>query len=67
MDGFWEQDLKPWDIAAGTIIVEEAGGRVTDFAGEPHSSRRHQLLATNGLIHDDMLAITQAFIRSRVT
>ena len=35
MDGFWEQDLKPWDIAAGTIIVEEAGGSVTDFAGEP--------------------------------
>jgi myo-inositol-1(or 4)-monophosphatase len=67
MDGFWEQDLKPWDIAAGTILVEEAGGRVTDFTGEPHSSRRHQLLATNGLIHDDMLAITQAFIRSRVT
>ncbi len=33
MDGFWEQDLKPWDIAAGTIIVEEAGGRVTDFVG----------------------------------
>ena len=55
MDGFWEQDLKPWDIAAGTIIVEEAGGRVTDFAGEPHSSRRSRLLATNGHIHDEML------------
>ena len=36
MDGFWEQDLKPWDIAAGTIIVEEAGGRVTDFVGRSH-------------------------------
>jgi myo-inositol-1(or 4)-monophosphatase len=67
MDGFWEQDLKPWDIAAGTIIVEEAGGKVTDFAGEPTSSRRHQLLATNGKIHDDMLNVTQAFIRSRTT
>ena len=65
MDGFWEQDLKPWDIAAGTIIVEEAGGRVTDFAGEPYSSRRSQLLATNGAIHDDMLAVTRAFLRSR--
>ena len=65
MDGFWEQDLKPWDIAAGTIIVEEAGGRVTDFAGEPSSSRRHQLLATNGKIHDDMLRITDAFLRSQ--
>ncbi len=59
MDGFWEQDLKPWDIAAGTILVEEAGGRVTDFAGGTFSSRRPQLLATNGKIHDDMLNITR--------
>ena len=66
MDGFWEQDLKPWDIAAGTIIVEEAGGRVTDFAGEPYSSRRSQILATNGAIHEEMLAITNAFLRSRI-
>jgi len=66
MDGFWEQDLKPWDIAAGTILVEEAGGRVTDFAGEPHSSRRPQLLATNGHIHDEMLKITHEFLRSRI-
>ena len=65
MDGFWEQDLKPWDIAAGTIIVEEAGGRVTDFAGEPASPRRSQILATNGKIHDEMLKITRAFLRSR--
>ena len=67
MDGFWEQDLKPWDIAAGAIIVEEAGGKVTDFAGETFSSRRHQLLATNGKVHDEMVEITQAFIRSRIT
>jgi myo-inositol-1(or 4)-monophosphatase len=65
MDGFWEQDLKPWDIAAGTIIVEEAGGRVTDFSGEPYSSRRHQLLATNGHIHDEMLGVTREFLKSR--
>jgi myo-inositol-1(or 4)-monophosphatase len=67
MDGFWEQDLKPWDIAAGTLIVEEAGGRITDFAGEPASTRRSQLLATNGAIHDEMLAITKAFLRSRIS
>jgi myo-inositol-1(or 4)-monophosphatase len=66
MDGFWEQDLKPWDIAAGTIIVEEAGGRVTDFAGEPYSTRRPQLLATNGIIHEEMVRITKAFLRSRI-
>jgi myo-inositol-1(or 4)-monophosphatase len=67
MDGFWEQDLKPWDIAAGMLIVEEAGGKVTDFTGEPSSSRRHHLLATNGKIHEAMLDITRAFIRSRIT
>ena len=66
MDGFWEQDLKPWDIVAGTILVEEAGGRVTDFAGAPFSSRRPQLLATNGKIHNDMLRITDAFLKSRI-
>jgi myo-inositol-1(or 4)-monophosphatase len=65
MDGFWEQDLKPWDIAAGTIIVEEAGGRVTDFIGDRSTSRRPQLLATNGKIHDEMLAVTKEFVRSR--
>jgi myo-inositol-1(or 4)-monophosphatase len=66
MDGFWEQDLKPWDIAAGTIIVEEAGGTVTDFAGGPFSTRRPQMLATNGKIHDEMVKITDAFLKSRV-
>ena len=65
MDGFWEQDLKPWDIAAGALIVEEAGGKVTDFEGAPFSSRRHQLLATNGRIHQDMQAIASAFLRAR--
>jgi myo-inositol-1(or 4)-monophosphatase len=67
MDGFWEQDLKPWDIAAGTIIVEEAGGTVTDFTGEHSSSRRSHLLATNGKIHEEMLEVTREFIRSRIT
>lgn len=62
IDGFWEQDLKPWDVAAGAIIVEEAGGRVTDFSGGPFSSRRHQVLATNGKIHDCMLKVTTAFM-----
>jgi myo-inositol-1(or 4)-monophosphatase len=65
LDGFWEQDLKPWDIAAGAIILEEAGGRVTDFAGQPFASRQHQLLASNGKIHDEMLEISGAFLRAR--
>jgi myo-inositol-1(or 4)-monophosphatase len=65
MDGFWEQDLKPWDIAAGAIILEEAGGKVTDFNGGPFSSRRPQLLATNGRIHDQMLGVTRQFLAAK--
>lgn len=65
MDGFWEQDLKPWDVAAGAIIVEEAGGKITDYAGGPFSARRPQLLATNGRIHDDMMKTIDVFLKSR--
>lgn len=57
MDGFWERDLKPWDIAAGALIVSEAGGRVTMMDGTPFGSRGNQLLATNGLLHDAMLGV----------
>src|SRR5438034_4902161 len=51
LDGFWEPDLKPWDVAAGALIVAEAGGRVTKMDGAPFSSRGGEVLATNGLIH----------------
>jgi myo-inositol-1(or 4)-monophosphatase len=64
MDGFWEQYLKPWDVAGAAIIVEEAGGMVTDFSGGPFSSRRHQVLATNGKIHDGMLEVIGNFLRT---
>ncbi|MFZ5863642.1 MAG: inositol monophosphatase family protein [Nitrospirota bacterium] len=56
-DGFWELSLSPWDTAAGQIIVEEAGGRVTDFSGRPFSPDIPEVLATNGKIHDAMLAV----------
>ncbi len=58
LDGFWELDLKPWDTSAGWLLVEEAGGRVTDFAGNPYSAFRPEILASNGVLHDrfiDML------------
>jgi myo-inositol-1(or 4)-monophosphatase len=65
MDGFWESDLKPWDVAGGSLIVSEAGGRMTDMDGGPFSSRDGHVLATNGLIHDAMLAIIHDFRAAR--
>lgn len=56
-DGFWEFDLKPWDTAAGVLLIEEAGGKVTDFAGNPYQLGGPVILATNGLIHEEMRAI----------
>jgi myo-inositol-1(or 4)-monophosphatase len=57
MDGFWESDLKPWDIAAGGLIVAEAGGRVSDMTGAPFTSRGRHVLATNNHLHDAMLDV----------
>lgn len=54
-DGFYEHKLQAWDSAAGFLIVEEAGGRVTDFKGEPYSPYQPHLIATNGKIHDELL------------
>ncbi len=59
-DGFFEQKLEPWDSAAGFLIVEEAGGRVTDFKGDPFSIYQHKVLATNDLIHAEMLDVINA-------
>lgn len=56
-DGFYEHKLEPWDSAAGYLIVEEAGGKVTDLAGNPFSVYQHKLLATNGKIHNEMLEV----------
>lgn len=56
-DGFWEYNLSPWDVAAGYLIVQEAGGKVTDFNGAPCSVFDKQTLATNGLIHQPMLEV----------
>jgi len=54
LDGFWELKLHPWDTAAGKIIVEEAGGRVTRFNGEKYSIFDDEILASNGLLHSSM-------------
>lgn len=56
-DGFWEVHLNPWDICAGKLIVEEAGGKVTDFYGNPISIFNKTILSTNGKIHDKMIEL----------
>jgi myo-inositol-1(or 4)-monophosphatase len=56
-DGFYEHKLESWDSAAGFIIVEEAGGKVTDFDGKPFSPYQHRIVATNGKIHDELLDV----------
>jgi myo-inositol-1(or 4)-monophosphatase len=55
-DGFWEFNLNPWDTAAGVLIVQEAGGKITRFDGAPFRLDSHEVLASNDLIHDELLA-----------
>lgn len=62
LDGFWEQSLHPWDVAAGALIVQEAGGRVTDLAGGRYSSRAGNLVASNGVIHEAMVETIQGYV-----
>ncbi|MDA8125542.1 MAG: inositol monophosphatase family protein [Deltaproteobacteria bacterium] len=59
-DGFWELKLMPWDTAAGWLLVEEAGGRITDLGGGSYDLRAPHILASNGIIHDRMLGILAA-------
>ena len=54
-DGFWEFNLNPWDTAAGVLMVEEAGGKVTDFSGGPFQIASRETLASNGLVHDALM------------
>ena len=56
-DGFWEFGLQKWDVAAGVLLIEEAGGKVTDFAGNPYQLGDPVILATNGLIHEEMRSV----------
>lgn len=53
-DGFFEHELNAWDSAAGFLIVEEAGGKVTNLAGDPYSPYQHGIIATNGKIHNEL-------------
>jgi myo-inositol-1(or 4)-monophosphatase len=56
-DGFWEQNLSPWDTAAGALIVQEAGGKVSNFYGDPFDLTNGEILATNGKLHQQMVGM----------
>ncbi|HEY6120809.1 MAG TPA: inositol monophosphatase family protein, partial [Pyrinomonadaceae bacterium] len=56
-DGFWEDGLSPWDVAAGALLVQEAGGRVSDFRGERLNIYSPQVLVSNGAIHEAMMKV----------
>lgn len=66
LDGFWELRLKPWDIAAGALIVAEAGGTLSTFSGKEFSILGNETLASNGLIHDEMMQVIRAATTARV-
>ena len=57
LDGYWEGRLNPWDVAAGALLVREAGGRVTNYADEPVPVPNIELVASNGIIHAEMLRV----------
>ncbi len=60
LDGFWEAKLNPWDVSAGALLVEEAGGRVTTMDGGPFDSRAGEIIASNGAIHQQMVETIRA-------
>jgi myo-inositol-1(or 4)-monophosphatase len=59
-DGYWEMKLKPWDVAAGALLVTEAGGRISDYRGGPFRSDGGEVLASNGRLHDELMAALAA-------
>jgi len=57
LDGYWEMSLNPWDMAAGVLLVEEAGGKFTDLEGRPSTIHNKKILVSNGRIHDQMVGV----------
>jgi myo-inositol-1(or 4)-monophosphatase len=57
IEAFWELHLNPWDVAAGWLLVEEAGGRVSDLQGEPYRLSSPEVVASNGLVHQELLEV----------
>jgi myo-inositol-1(or 4)-monophosphatase len=64
-DLFWEMNLNPWDTAAGVIIIESAGGQVSDFAGGPDYDAKRELIASNGYLHPSFMAIVNQVLGNK--
>jgi len=64
-EAFWEFNLNPWDTAAGILLLEEAGGRVTDFSGGPFRLDSREVLVSNGLIHDELVGLFKDMFAGR--
>lgn len=65
LEGFWEFNLNPWDTAAGILLVEEAGGRVSNFAGGQFRLNSEETLVSNGLIHDELVTLFEDLFAGR--
>ncbi len=59
LEGFWEEKLSPWDVAAGVLLVKEAGGKITKFNNDPYEIYSKEIVATNGLVHKELLKYLQ--------
>ena len=65
LEAFWEFNLNPWDTAAGILLVEEAGGKVTDFAGAHFQLNSNEILSSNGLIQDELIGLFRNMFAGR--
>lgn len=65
LDGFWEYHLNPWDIAAGALLIVEAGGKLTDIDGAPFDLHGSSVVASNGIIHEELLAALKSARRGK--
>src|SRR5665213_1518650 len=63
LDGYWEFGLSPWDMAAGKLLVAEAGGVLSDMLGGPHALGSPHILANNGLIHEEAIGLFSEIFR----
>ena len=65
LDAFWEFNINPWDTAAGYLLVEEAGGQMTGFSGQPFQLNSREILASNGLMHAELVGLFEDMFAGR--